>query len=90
MNHAFGSNSETTGARLSRSPRQSQFFVDPFAVKISIPPLVLLVYVIWKSSFSEDRRIQYIREAEENHRVFLASEEIEREAFESLSKHTAE
>lgn len=59
--------------------------IDPFALKISIPPLVLLAYVFWKSRFREDSRLRYIREAEEKHSTYMASEEAERTTLESLS-----
>jgi hypothetical protein len=51
--------------------------LDPFAVKLSIPPLVLLGYVGWKSASSEDSRIKSIREAEARHTLHMKDKEEE-------------
>lgn len=46
--------------------------LDPFAVKVSIPPLVLLAYVVWKYYSAEDPRMKSIREAEDKHAQYLS------------------
>jgi len=51
--------------------------IDPFAVKISIPPLVLLGYVVWKSFTAEDPRMRSIREAKTRHEILM--KELEQE-----------
>jgi hypothetical protein len=69
-----------------RSHKSSGDVVDPFAIKVSIPPLVLLSYVLWKQYSQEDPRLVSIRNAEENHRRYLADIEEERKSTEALAK----
>ena len=83
-------NQDTTASRLgsdgmeysrtSYSKREKEGFqlgLDPFAVKLSIPPLVLLSYVGWKSASSEDSRLKSIREAEARHALHMKDKEQE-------------
>lgn len=83
-------NQDTTASRVGRDvmeysrikyqKREKEGFshgLDPFAVKLSIPPLVLLSYVGWKSVSSEDSRLKSIREAEARHALHMKDKEQE-------------
>jgi hypothetical protein len=76
---------EADSNRFGQGSSQKEF-MDPFAVKVSIPPLVLLAYVVWKQYSQEDPRYASIRKAEENHRRYLADKEMERSSSEALAK----
>lgn len=75
-------------ARMKSSRRENKpsDVIDPFAVKLTIPPMVLLGYALWKYYGSEDPRMRSIREAEGRHEQYLSESEDERVATEALSK----
>lgn len=60
--------------------------IDPFAVKVSIPPLVLLAYVLWKQYYRDDPRLESARRAEAMHIQYLADLEDQKRASEFASK----
>ncbi len=70
-----------------RKATDSHQVLDPFAIKLSIPPIVLLSYAIWKYYGSEDPRRKSIREAEERHEAYMlaiADEKYSSDAIEYL------
>ena len=71
----------------SERPRSFPSYpIDPFAVKVSIPPLVLLAYVLWKQYYREDPRLESARRAEAMHIQYLADLEDQKRATEFASK----
>ena len=59
--------------------------LDPFAIKVSIPPLVLFSYVVWKYYSAEDPRLKSIREAEAKHEEYMADLEEEKRVVQALA-----
>ena len=59
-------------------------YIDPFAIKVSIPPLVLLAYVSWECWTREETRMIQIRKAQENHTAYLDHARNDQLAIEGL------
>lgn len=53
-------------------------------MKVSIPPMVLLSYVVWKYYSAEDPRLTSIREAETKHAQYMSDLAEEESALKSL------
>jgi hypothetical protein len=64
--------------------RLTSYSIDPFAIQISLPPLILLSYVTWKYFMREDPRELSIREAEQRHNLYLQGRYQEEELLKSL------
>lgn len=69
-----------------RPRRLPSHAIDPFAVKVSIPPLVLLAYVLWKQYCKEDPRLESARRADAMHIQYLADLHEQKRASEFASK----
>jgi hypothetical protein len=62
----------------------NQQVLDPFAIKISVPPLVLLTYVVFRWFFETDVPTQRIRDAEKRHSQLMAEINDERASSNAL------
>lgn len=71
-------------ARGSRNGSTHGESLDPFAIKLSIPPLVIFTYVLWKYYGGEDIRTRKIREAEERHARYLSESDDEKSYISAL------
>ena len=66
------------------NPDRRYQYLDPFAIKISIPPLVLFVYVVYKYISAPDIRFEMIRKAELRHFDYMNDLNEERTSSEEL------
>jgi hypothetical protein len=79
---------DRTGMNQKSRPHTNSQILDPFAIKISIPPLILFAYVVYKYYNGPDIRFARIRVAEEQHEEYmndLRQEAIARDALSELS-----
>ena len=74
----------STPRRQTDRRKRNQEVLDPFAIKISVPPLVLLTYVVFRWFFETDVPTQRIRDAEKRHSQLMAEINDERASSNAL------
>ncbi len=68
----LGNSSDPNFGSKHNHSRGSFQLLDPFAIKISIPPIVLLLYVSYRWYSDVDIRLRRIHSAEERHSELMA------------------
>lgn len=68
----LGNSSDPNFGSKRNHSRGSFQLLDPFAIKISIPPIVLLLYVSYRWYSDVDIRLRRIYSAEERHSELMA------------------